>query len=247
MLSTGCAVGGGGAGTTADREQVAAALSAAQGSGVNFTLAETIVITGGQVPQGKQLNAQLAGRGRARGGQVDMELVFKNQAGKVSRAFDVRVLETLLYVRPHDGDRGWRASQAAGATPIFAPVRLDLLREAVLLAKTMSGGSVTHVSGGFAHRYSATPAGEQLEQLEGFPLSGPGEAAFLKTASGQVRAFLEFSGTRLLRVEVQLDGTDPQTGERQRVNSGADFKPARVADVEPPSPATPVAPGALFE
>jgi hypothetical protein len=144
-----------------------------------------------------------------------------------------------VYVRPA-GSQAWRTTPAQDLSPLYPALRLDILREAVLLAKDVSGWTLSHVSQGFAHKYVVTPATDQLEQLENVPLGAGLEQTFLKTAKVEIDVFLSAPGDRLLRIEVHMTGTDPDSRETQKIDSSASFNGGKVAAIGLPVAAQPV-------
>jgi hypothetical protein len=131
-------------------------------------------------------------------------------------------------------------------TTLFPALRLELVRETVLLASRVSSGAATHIDAGFARKFTVTPAPDQLEQLESIPVSGATEDQFLKTAAVEVDVYLVFPGDRLARVEVHVAGTDPQSGESQRVDSAIDLRSASVGTISAPGQATLVTPDQIL-
>jgi hypothetical protein len=153
---------------------------------------------------------------------------------------------TQLYARRH-GTEQWLTTSLSATTSFFPALRLELVRETVLLAASVSGSSLTHTSAGFARKYAVMPAPDQLEQLQAIVVQGRSEATFLKSAAGEVDLFFGVTGDRLQRVEVHVQGVDPSGGTRQRVDNWVDLRPARVAPIQPPAAATPVAPESIFQ
>jgi hypothetical protein len=149
-----------------------------------------------------------------------------------------------LYVK--GSDASWRSTPLAATTSLFPALRLDLIRETVLLASSVSSSSLTHVKAGFAHKYVVRPAPDQIEQLEAIPVQGRAETAFLKTAQAEVDVFLSLPGDRLDRIEVHLTGTDPSEGTRQKVDSSIDLRQARVNAIRPPAQAVAVSPAEIL-
>jgi len=226
-----------------DAQAVAAALQAADTAGVGMRLTENWVITGGQVPKGQQSTVGISANGDVKAGRVKMTLTFTT--GHSKPAYDAVVGDGYLYVKPQKSD-GWMRTPQPAATPLYPAALLRLLRESVLLARRVDGYSVVQQGGGFAHRYAVFPAADQLEQLEAISLSGGDESAFLKTASAEIDVFLSTSGNRLQRVEVHLGGTDPSSGEKNKIDSSADYRSARVAEITLPGRAQDVQPSQIF-
>ncbi len=244
----GCAAPGGPKRTQADQDndgkRIAAAIESADQGGSSFHLDETLTFTGGDIPANQQVQMKATGDGVARSGRLRMS--YKIQVGKNQTAsYDVVIVEQDLYIKPHASSQ-WKQSSAPSATALYPAVLLPLVREAVLLATDVGAGSVANVDSGFSHRYKVTPASDQLEQLEAIAVSGSQESAFLKTARGEIDAFLTLTGDKLTRLEVHLSGQDPQNGETQKVDSIADYRPAKVDAIDPPPNAITVSPDQIL-
>jgi hypothetical protein len=134
----------------------------------------------------------------------------------------------------------------SAATTLFPALRLDVLRETVLLSSSVTPGGLSHVDAGFARKYTVKPSGDQVEQLMSVSASGADEQTFLKSASAEVDVFLLVPGNGLARIEVHVAGTDPSTGEKQEIVSSIDLHGANVAAAEAPSDAMLVSPSDLL-
>jgi hypothetical protein len=89
----------------------------------------------------------------------------------------------------------------------FIPgVRLNLLRESVLLAAKVSK-TTDFANNTFVRHYTITPAPDQLHQLMGF------------SSSGTLSAYLSNTGNQLQRVDGHFLGTDTSTKRHLVVDS----------------------------
>lgn len=229
-----------------DAKVVANALRAEVNQGSGFKMDHQVQLTGGDIPSGQafQVHATVDG-GTLR--QDTARFAYRIQQGKQQVTFDMIVADGQLFARPHGGG-AWKATSLPAVSTLITALRLELGRETVLLARSISAGSVTHVDAGFARKYVIRPAPDQLEQLEAVPLQGGTEEQFLRSATAEVDVFLVVPGNRLGRVEVHLTGTDPQTGSKQKVDSVLDVKAAKVnAAIEPPADAQPVDPSGILD
>lgn len=245
VLVAGCA--GGPKRTQADMDRdgkaLAAALAAADSAGTNFQLTETWVLTGGSVPKGKQATLNLTAGGSVKGGRAKLALTLKQTRG--SAVYDLVVADGFLYVRPHN--RGsWKRTAATAGTALYPAVLLSLLRDAVLLARSVGGSSIVQVNNGFARKSVVVPASDQLEQLQAISITGTAEQTFLKTATAEIDIFLTVTGGRLSRTEVHLLGVDPGTGEKNKVDSTANYAQGRVGEIAVPTGALDVQPADIF-
>src|SRR5207248_8555189 len=89
---------------------------------------------------------------------------YRIQQSQQAGTYDMLVADGQLYVKRH-GASAWKTTPEASATTLFPALRLELVRETVLLAASVSTGSVTHIDAGFARRYAVRAAPDQLEQL----------------------------------------------------------------------------------
>jgi hypothetical protein len=215
----------------------------AKGTRVDFTVA--IVFTGGAVPKGQAELIKAKGAGVARDSRAALRFNFTDQSGKTTSQWDLLVAYADIYTRPHK-TTGWRQAPVAAVTALFPGARLELMRETVLLAAKESSGGISHITEGFARKYTVTPAGDQLEQLQAMNFQGQAESTFLKTATGTIDVYLGLSGNHLLRMEVHLSGTEPQTGTLQKDDFTISFKSAKVDPIPLPSQAQTVVPTNLF-
>lgn len=233
----------GGERTKADQDKdgkvVADAIRSADSGGTRFSMDETLVLSGGDIPKGQQATIHAQASGLAKDGNVEM--VYKIVGAKQNPSFDMLIVDDQLYVRPH-GSSEWKTLPATAATALFAAVRLPLLRESVLLARSVSGSTLANTDGGFVHKYAVKPASDQLEQLQSVPVQGSAETAFLKTAGAEVDAFLSLRGNQVSRLEVHLTGTDPGSGTKQKIDSTINLKAAAVKDIQAPASAIPIDP-----
>jgi hypothetical protein len=227
-----------------DGKMIAQAIRAADSTGFAFNMDEQLVLTGGDVPRGKELRVHATSQdgGLKAGGA---RLGYHIDQGSSGADFDIVVSGLQVFVKRR-GTATWRATSLAATTSFFPALRLDLIRETVLLASSISASTPTHVAAGFARQYAIKPAPDQLEQLQSVVLQGQAESKFLKTATGELDVALGVPGNELDRVEAHLDGTDPATGTRQRVDSWIDLRSARVSAINPPGGAVAVAPEGIF-
>jgi hypothetical protein len=224
---------------------LAAAIQSVDSEGTGFNMDERLVLTGGGVPSGQSLAVHATSRdGAARDGNA--LLSYHIDTGRAGVDYDMMLTGTQLFARRH-GTSQWLTTPLSATTSFFPALRLELIRETVLLASSVSGSSLTHISSGFARKYVVKPAADQLEQLEAIVVQGRSEASFLKSATGEVDVFLGVPGDRLQRVEVHVTGTDPSGGTRQRVDNGVDLRSGRVAPIKPPEAASSVAPESIFQ
>jgi hypothetical protein len=239
---------GGGTRSQADQDRdgkaIAAAIQKADEQGVGFQMQEQLVLTGGDIPKGQQATIQATADGAARDGRQRMTYrILRSSSSSIS--YEMVVANGALFVRQSPSE-GWRFAPAQSTTALYPSVRLPLVREAVLLAKSVGSSSLAHPSAGFAHEYKIVPAADQLEQLEAVPALGEQEATFLKSASAEIDVFLSVPGDRLMRIEVHLAGTDPDNGTRQKIDSTVDFHSAKVGTVQVPDSAQQVPAGEIL-
>jgi hypothetical protein len=125
-------------------------------------------------------------------------------------------------------------------------LRLDVVRETVLLAASVSSGALGHVAAGFDRKYVVQPAADQVEQLLSITVTGATEQQFLKTASAEVDVYLTVPDNKLARVEVHVSGTDPSNGEQSQITCSLDLHSARVSAIQAPADAQLVDPGSIL-
>jgi hypothetical protein len=248
LLVTACAAPGASSRTQADQDSdgktIAAAIDQADQTGMSFHMDETLTFTGGDIPTNQQLQVKATADGFARDGRARMSYKIAT-ANNRSVVYDMVLDGIAIYVKPHSVT-SWKQTPSASTTALYPTLRLQLVREAVLLAKRVDPSSITNTNG-FAHRYRVVPAPDQLEQLQAIPVSGTQqEAGFLKTATAEVDAFLSLSGNKLQRLEVHLSGKDPANGEVQKVDCNVDFKAAKVAAIQAPAGASVVTPDQIL-
>jgi len=237
LLVAGCGVQRSNSDRARDANLIASAIRAVDDSGQNFTMEETLQVHGGDIPSGQMSQFKGTATGAVRQGRARWTYKIQQQQGSVS--FDMLLGRGQIYVRPA-GAQAWRTTPAQDLGPLYPSIRLDLIRETVLLARDVSGFSISHVAQGFAHKYVVTPAADQLEQLENVPLAAGLEPTFLKTAKVELDVFLSLPGDRLLRIEVHMTGTDPDSRETQKIDCLAGFTGGRVAAIGLPVAAMPV-------
>jgi hypothetical protein len=228
----------------ADAKTVAAAIAGADQDGASFSMDETLVFTGGDIPANQQAEIRAQASGVAKAGRVRMTYKLLRQKGSPLQ-YDIVLADAVLYIKPHSSSQ-WKRAPASANTDLYPAVSLELLRESVLLATKVGPGSITTVNNGFARRYQVKPAADQLEQLEAVSGSGSSEQAFLRTATAEIDAFLTVTGGKLTRIEVHLTGTDPDTGEKQKIDASANYTPAKVSPIGVPAESTAVDPSQIL-
>src|SRR5207302_10383808 len=140
----------------------------------------------------------------------------------------------------------WFQGAAAVANHFYPGVRLNLLRETVLLATKVSK-STSFSGGAFSDQYAITPGRDQLEQLQSTIVGAAQEAKFLKSARGTITVYLSTSGHHLQKVAFSVSGTDPDTSLKQVFTSSLTFnKLGKVATPKVPAGAVAVQPSDLF-
>jgi hypothetical protein len=246
LALSGCGTGSGRTQADQDRDarKLAAAIQAADSQGVGFSLDETLILTGGDVPRGQEFSVRASSSdGVARDGRA--RFTYRVQLGGGGLVYEMVTTETQLFAR-RKGSTAWLTTPLVATTSFFPALRMELVRETVLLAGSITGPALARVPAGLARKYVVKPAPDQLEQLQGVSVQGQSEAAFLKSASAEVDVFLGLTGDHLERLEVHVAGTDPSAGARQRVDSSIDLRPARVGTITPPDAATSVPPENIF-
>lgn len=246
VLLAGCAAPGGRSQSDQDRDgkMLADAIRAADRDGTGFALAEDLVLTGGSIPEGKEERLHMTvSNGTLKEGTATFG--FRVQQAQSRADFDMLIANERLYSKPHSSS-AWRFAPLPSVGVLVLPLRLELVRETVLLASSVSSGAVTHIDAGFARKYTIKPAPDQLEQLASITVQGAAEAQFLKTAAAEVDVFMTLPGNKLGRVEVHVAGTDPSDGSRQQVDGGLDLRSARVGAITPPSDAQAVGPSGIL-
>jgi hypothetical protein len=227
-----------------DGTLVAGALRSADLAGMSFKLDQQLLITGGDIPSGQavQLHATASG-GVLRDDTA--RFGYHIQQGSQASDYDMRVADGRLYVRKH-GASAWKATAVSNTTTLFPALRLDVVRETVLLASSVSPSTLGHIDAGFARKYAVHPAASQVEQLLSIPVQGAAEQQFMKSASAEVDVFLTVPDNTLGRVEVHVSGVDPSNGEQQQIQSSIDLHSARVSAVEAPADAQLVSPSDIL-
>jgi len=160
LLSAGCGSSAGGA----DLATVAGAIREVEQKGAAFTYTDTLLDSGASIPKGMVNRIRLSAAGQERDDNVSFVLSQLDNAGKAVGGYDLVINDVYLFVRPHGTTRDWFLGSASLFNQFYPGVRLNLLRETVLLAKK-SGRSTTFSSGAFYNLYTITPAPDQLEQL----------------------------------------------------------------------------------
>jgi hypothetical protein len=235
LIAAGC----GSTRTRADQDRdgklIAASLRTATVNGSAFKMDQHLRLTGGGSNAGQYFDIHATvNDGLLR--EDTARFTYRMDQGTHSQSFQMLVADGRLFVRPR-GRSGWKDVPLASASSLFPLLRLDLLRQTVLLAGSVSVGGAAHVDAGFARKFAIRPAVDQAEQVQSMPVQGADEEQFLKTASTEVDAFLVYPGDQLGRLEVHMNGTDPQSQTRQDVNAVLDLRPAHVGTITPPADA----------
>jgi hypothetical protein len=228
-----------------DGRMLAGALRAANSDGANFKLDQQLQLSGGDIPGGQtfQLHATVS-NGVLKGDAA--RFGYRIEQGRQGADYDMMVVDGRLYVKQH-GASAWKTTPVGEATTLFPALRLDLVRQTVLLAASVSTGAFARIDAGVARRYRVRPAADQLEQLQSMPVGGSrAEQEFLRTASAQVDVYLLFPGDKLGRVDVVLSGVDPANGEKQQIQSRLDLRSAKVGAIQAPTEAQQVTPSEIL-
>lgn len=228
-----------------DGRLLADALRSAYSGGSGFKMDQQLVILGGDIPSGKAIQVHAT----VDNGVLKNDTAkfgYKIQQGRQTATYDMLIAQQQLYVKAQNATT-WKTTALLSTTTLYPTLRLDLVRETVLLARSISSGTITHIDAGFARKYTVQPAPDQLEQLESIPVQGTAEDTFLKTARAQMDIYLVLPATKLGRIELQMTGTDPSNGERQDVTSTLDLRPARVSAIQAPSDAEQVSPADILK
>lgn len=246
VLLVGCGVPGGRTQADQDRDgrALADALRTADAQGGGFNMTEDLVLTGGSIPQGQEERLHMTvSNGTLKDGTG--KFGFHVQQARSAADFDMLIADERLYSKPH-GSQAWRFAPISSVSVLILPLRLELLRESVLLASSVSSGSLGHVDAGFGRKYVVKPSPDQLEQLSAVSVQGPAEAQFLKTATAEIDVFLVSPGNKLGRVEVHVGATDPGDGSHQQIDGSLDVRSARASTVQPPAGAQAVGPSGIL-
>ena len=230
LLLGGCAGGADGS----DLGTVAASIQTVDRQGANFTITVTEIATGGDIPKGKYAHAVYRARGQERDDIATLVLGAADPTtGRNVDAFDLVMSDSDLYVRPHGSTREWFLGWTYVAEEFIPGVRLNLLRESVLLASRVSK-TTSFSNGGFQNRYTITPAHDQLVQL------------MVNSGSGTLVASLG-AGNRLQRVDGHFTGIDPANHRHVVISSTLIFSNVgRAAELHVPRSGIPVQPADLF-
>jgi hypothetical protein len=240
LFLAGCGTGGG-----SDLSAVAAAIREVEQKGAAFTYTDTLLDSGGSVPKGVTNRIRLSAVGLEHDDNVALVLSQLDGAGKAVGAYDLVINDVYLFVRPHGTTRDWYLGSAALFNQFYPGVRLNLLRETVLLAAKVSKGS-TFQNNTFLNQYTITASPDQLEQLMSTTVTPDKEPAFLKSASATITASMT-NGGRLQRLDLHVVGTEPATSLKRVFDSSMTFsKIGRVADPTIPVTAVPVQPVDMF-
>ncbi len=245
LLTTALAAAGCGAGGGADLSTVAGAIREVEQKGAAFSYTDTLLDSGGGVPKGVVNRIRLSGVGQERDDNVSFVLSQLDGAGKPVGAYDLVINDVYLFVRPDGTTRDWYLGSAALFNQFYPGVRLNLLRETVLLATKSSKGT-TFSNGAFSNQYTITAAPDQLEQLMSLTVAPDKEAGFLKSAGATITAYLTTSG-HLQRLDLHVVGTDPSSSLKRVFDSSMTFSHVgKASDPSIPATAVPVQPVDMF-
>jgi hypothetical protein len=236
----GCGGGGG-----SDLSAVAAAVREVEQRGAAFSYTDTLLDSGGSIPKGMVSRVRLSGKGMERDDNAALTLNQVDNAGKIVGGYDLVINDVYLFVRPHGSTREWFLGSAALFNQFYPGVRLNLLRETILLATKSSKGA-NFTGGGFTNQVTITAAPDQVEQLMSMTVAPDKEAAFRKSASATITAYLSTSG-HLQKVDLHIVGTDPSSSLKRVFDSSLTFsRVGRAADPSVPASAIPVQPQDMF-
>ncbi len=236
-MLAGCAavlLAGCGDGAASDLGTVAASIQTIDQQGADFSITVTETATGGDIPKGKVARGIYHARGQEKDDKASFVLGAADPTtGRNVDAFDLVVSDSDVYVRPHASTRDWYLGWTYVAEDFIPGVRLNLLRESVLLATRISK-STTFSNGSFSNQYTITPAHDQLVQLVANSGSG-----FLVARIG--------GGNRLQGVDGHFSGIDPVSSRHLLVSSTLTFSNiGRAAEPQVPKSGVPVPPAELF-
>ncbi|MDQ6692388.1 MAG: hypothetical protein M3Z13_06445 [Candidatus Dormibacteraeota bacterium] len=247
ILGGATVLAGCGAQSASDVQTVATAIRELETKGAQFQMSEVLTQTGGDIPKGKQAYIKFAAGGAERDDNAYLVLKLSNARNQPLGGYDLVINDSDLYVRPHGSTRIWYSGPAAVANHFYPGVRLNLLRDTVLLAAKQSSKGPSYSNGSFVRQYTIVPGADQLEQLQSTVVAPGNEGKYLKSASGSIDFFIGLNGNHLERVNIHLVGTDPDTSLRQEFRSSLVFsKLGKVPPVAIPTKALPVPASNLF-
>lgn len=227
-----------------DGRTLADAIHAADLEGSGFSMQQAFVLTGGEIPAGQEIRLEAgATDGVMKDGAA--RFTYRTQQAGRRTEYDVVVHDLQLFVKRR-GAPDWKVAALPAATSLLPVLRLEVLREVVLLASSIGSATVARVDAGIARKYVVRPAPDQLEQLHSVSVQGQAEREFLRTAAAELSVFLTVPGNRLGRLEVRLTGTDPADGTKQVIDNGLDLRSAKVGAIRPPDRAQLVDPSELL-
>jgi hypothetical protein len=204
LLLTTVACGSGGSG---DLSAVAAAIRTVEDKGADFTLTLTETQTGGDIPKGKYAEQIYTSAGQLQDDNAALVLGTKDPAsGRTTLDFDLIVNDSDIFVRPHGSTRDWFTTYTFAAEEFIPGVRLNLVRESVLLAAKVSK-STSFSGGAFVNQFTVSPAGEQMRELMGF------------ATSGTITANIAANGGRLQSLAFHFAGVDSASKRHLVVDS----------------------------
>jgi hypothetical protein len=230
-----------------DAQTIAQAIQNSDHAGSRFTMDNQLVFTGGTIPSGQQEVIQSSTR---TGSFKDGAAAFDNRfTPSQLPELDVVVDESRLFLRHHNA-KSWNTLPANAAAVLMPLARLATIRETVLLAKSISAANVSYSFAGAYRHYQITAAKDQLEQLEGVSFTSDAsnaEATFLRSAAVRLDVYLTMSDSKLARLSIHIEGTDPQGKTVQTIDSSLVLQPGSVRPIQIPASATTIQPADIFK
>ncbi len=226
----------------ASEEKVLVAALDGAGSGATFSLQQSWTFTGGNIPKGQSRVAASTATGGLKAGQAKFNYTVNGK-----RSFDMVIADGQLYVRPRKG-KSWHNAPEDSAAELFPAIRLDIIRESVLVGRSITQPVVAFVGSSVSRRYVVTPASDQLQQLQGVAVPVSGLSEYLKTASARIEIYLTTNSNQLVRVVVSMSGVDAVDNTKTSVESTVDFKLSRkVGQITAPDGSVAVTPEHLLD
>ena len=207
---------------------------------MSFTMTQNLRISGGAIPAGQTdvLRATASG-------VLEQDLgafTFRIVQGASHASYQMAFNSTDLFVKVQGK---WRSVPVEAVTSLFPALHLRLLWQSVLLAAKVTESGLI-VDRGLLREYVATPAIDQLEQLQSLTVTSATEPYFLAHAKGSVAVYLTVPASTLQRIEVKLSATDPVSSESQTVDNNVVFHQSSRHPGPGPASSARVTPGSLF-
>jgi len=143
LVLAGCAAPGRDQRNRIDQDQdgrlISRALQEADSGGSTFSMSERIVLSGGDIPGGQQARVNGSATGSLLEGRVHMDYSFARTKSSVN--FEVIVADGGFFIRPVR-TATWAVTPEPAVTELYPAVRLPLIRESVLLARSVGGASI---------------------------------------------------------------------------------------------------------